>query len=291
MTLAHSRSCSPESRRGVVLVEGLPGAGKSTHAHALGVTLAESGVAALHWPEGRSDHPVDFENVSLVPHGILAHLREKDPSAWYELRAQAERYPDGWIIRRTDQLTVPEGIAEQVRRLDAYDGDVTADSHRRALVESWRRFGAREPRPEVQIWECVLIQNPLTALVARFDQPPHALAEHAQQLVSAIRSHNPMLVYLDPGDPEPVLRRAAHERPPEWLDSAVRYRTDQGYSRRRGLTGFDGYVAFLRMRRELELDLVRSLDLPSLVVATGDEPAARTRERVLQFVNQHLIGG
>ena len=281
---------SPESLRGIVLVEGLPAAGKSTNAHALGVALAESGVAALHWPEGRSDHPVDFTHASLVSHGVLAHLREKDPVAWYELRAHAERYRDGWVIRRTDQLRVPLAIAEQVRRLDAYDGDVTADSHRRALLESWRRFGAREPRPEVQVWESVLMQNPLTALIARFDEPPHAFAEHVQQLVSAVHSHNPMLVYLDRGDPEPVLRRAAEERPPEWLDLVVRRHATQGYGRRHGLTGFDGYVAFMRMRRELELDLMRSLDLPLQVVATGDAPAARTRERVLQFVTQHLVG-
>ena len=113
------------------------------------------------------------------------------------------------------------------------------------------------------------------------------LAEHAQQLVSAIRSHNPMLVYLDPGDPEPVLRRAAEERHPEWVESVVRYHTTQGYGLRVGLTGFDGYVAFMRMRRELELDLVHSLDLPTLVVATSDEPPSRTRARILQFVDEH----
>ena len=281
-------SASPLGR-GIVMVEGLPGSGKSTNAHELGAWLAETGGRPLHWPEGRSDHPVDFENVSLVSYSLLTHIREKDPAAWYELRAHAERYPDGWIIRHTDQLDVPQAIAEQVRRCDAYDGYVTPDLHARALAESWRRFGTRVPTRQVQIWECVLIQNPVCAFIARFDQSAEALAGHVRRLVDAVRAHNPMLVYLDPGDPASVLRRAAEERPPWWRDMVVEYHTGQGYGLRRGLQGFDGYVEFMRMRRELEREMISTLDLPVLVVRTADETPATTRLRIREFVRAHLI--
>ncbi|RZI95686.1 MAG: hypothetical protein EOO67_02040 [Microbacterium sp.] len=278
-----------EAGRGVVLVEGLPGSGKSSNAHDLGAWLADIGAHPLHWPEGRADHPVDFECVSLLSFSVLAHIREKDPVAWFELRAHAERYPDGWIIRHTDQLTVPPAILAQVRRLDAYDGEITADAHARALAESWRRFGERVPPADVQIWECVLIQNPVCAFIARFDQPAAALERHVQHLVASVREHNPMLVYLDPGDPEPVLRRAAEERPDWWRNLVVDYHTSQGYGLRVGLEGFDGYIEFMRMRRELELDLIPKLDLPSLVVRTADEPEADTRRSIRAFVRAHLV--
>jgi hypothetical protein len=278
----------PASARGLVLVEGLPGTGKSSTARALGAWLAEAGAHPLHWPEGRSDHPVDFENASLVSCSLLTHIRERDPAAWYHLRAHAERYPDGWVIRHTDQLVVPSDIAEMVRRRDAYDGEVTADLHARALTESWSRFGRSVPAAGVQIWEGVLIQNPVCAFVARFDKAPEQLAEHVQGLVTAVREHSPLLVYLDPGDPEDVLRRAAAERPAGWRELVVDYHTGQGYGLRRGLHGFDGYIDFMRMRRELELDLLPHLDLPTLVVRTAEEPPSVSSERLRWFVSEHL---
>ena len=48
---------------GLVMVEGLPGSGKSTTAHGIAAWLVEQQVPVEHWAEGRVDHPVDFEQV------------------------------------------------------------------------------------------------------------------------------------------------------------------------------------------------------------------------------------
>jgi tRNA uridine 5-carbamoylmethylation protein Kti12 len=50
----------------LVMLEGLPGSGKSTTAHSLAAWLADRRVAAEHWGEGRIDHPVDFEQVAVL---------------------------------------------------------------------------------------------------------------------------------------------------------------------------------------------------------------------------------
>ncbi|WP_109208776.1 MULTISPECIES: hypothetical protein [Microbacterium] len=275
---------------GVVMVEGLPGSGKSTNAADLAAWLTESGADVEHWPEGRADHPVDFENVSLLTDAAFRRIGDEDPGSWQTLRAEAEPYVDGWLIRGTDRLDLPADLAAQIRSADAYDGEISPDRHARALSESWRRYGEQAPAPGVQVWECVLIQNPVCAFVARFDRPEEDLAAHVEGLVAAVRNHNPMLVYLDPGDPEPVLRRVAAERPDWWLDFVIRYHTGQGYGLRSGLEGFDGYIQFMRMRRSLELDLLPRLDLPTLVIRTDEEPAPATRERIRAFAAEHLAG-
>ncbi|WP_194396517.1 hypothetical protein [Microbacterium atlanticum] len=274
---------------GIVLVEGLPGSGKSTTAGDLAAWVGDKGVPAQHWPEGRPDHPVDFEKVSLLTDEEFAHLRD-DPESWRTVRAHAERYPDGWIVRDTDRLQLPGDLIGWIRARDAYDGDVAPEVHARALSESWRRFGAAVSADEVQVWECVLIQNPVCAFIARFDRPPAVLMDHVRGLVAAVRSHNPMLVYLDPGDPDAVLRRVAEERPEWWLDFVIRYHTEQGFGLRAGLQGFDGYVEFMRMRRELELDLLTRLDLPTIVVETSREPRDAATQRIRGFVAAHLAG-
>lgn len=278
-----------EAARGIVMVEGLPGSGKSTTAEGLASWLGGGGAVARHWPEGRPDHPVDFEHVSLLSDEAFRRLHDEDPTSWREISAHAERFPDAWLIRHTDQLALPDHLTERMRSLDAYDGAVSPELHARVLSESWRRHGSQAPEADVQIWECVLIQNPVCAFIARFDQPAEVLAAHVQGLVATVRDHRPVLVYLDPGDPEVVLRRVAAERPDWWLDFVIRYHTGQGYGLRRGLEGFDGYVEFMRMRRSLELELLPRLDLPILLISTADESPATTAERVRDFVREQLV--
>ena len=274
--------------RGIVLVEGLPGSGKSTQAGELAGWLSASGLGVQQWAEGRPDHPVDFENVSLLSDDVFTRIRHEDPESWRELRARAERYPDVWLVRRTDELKLPEPLAAQIRSLDAYDGMIPPGLHARVLSESWRRYGSGVPASDLQIWECVLIQNPVCAFIARFDQPAASLTAHVRGLVDAVRDHRPILVYLDPGEPEAVLRRAAADRPQWWLDFVIQYHTGQGYGLRRGLAGFDGYVEFMRMRRSLELEMLPQLDLPTLLIRTDEEPAEATHARVQAFVSDQL---
>lgn len=273
---------------GIVMLEGIPGTGKSTTAADLAAWLSGRGVDAAHWPEGRADHPVDFEHVSLVSEQWLQHLREEDPESWRAVRGHAERYPEGWVVRHTDRLEAADAVVQRIRGWDAYDGSIAPDVHAQALSESWRRYGCGVPAAAVQVWECVLIQNPVCAFIARFDRPPGDLASHVRQLTAAVAGHHPMLVYLDPGDPEPVLRRVAEERPEWWLDFVIRYHTAQGYGLRKGLRGFEGYVEFMRMRRQVELELLPHLEVPTLVVDTSQEPRDAAQRRIRDFVADHL---
>jgi hypothetical protein len=124
--------------------------------------------------------------------------------------------------------------------------------------------------------------------VARFDQPDSVLQRHVRALVDSVSSHSPAVVYLDPGDPGEVLERAAAERPQEWLDMVVAYHTEQGYGLARGLHGFEGYVAFMRHRRQLELDVLSRLDAPTLVVPVGDGRWTEHTQTIRSFVGDHL---
>lgn len=277
-----------DTAHGIVIVEGLPGSGKSTNAADLAAWLAAAGAKVEHWPEGRADHPVDFEHVSLLTDEAFRRIAEEEPDSWRTLRAHAEPTIDGWLVRHTDQLELPTELAAQIRSADVYDGDIALEHHARALSESWRDYGAQASGAGVQVWECVLIQNPVCAFVARFDRRPEELAAHVEGLVAAVRDRNPMLVYLDPGDPEPALRRAAAERPEWWSELVIEYHTGQGYGLRSGLEGFDGYIEFMRMRRALELDLLPRLDLPTLVIRTDEEPEQTTRARIRSFAAEHL---
>ena len=277
---------------GLVLVEGLPGSGKSTTAADIAGWLDARGVAAEHWAEGRLDHPVDFEQVAVLSTEQVLAVAADSPETSSALLSAAERHGDEWLVRHALHPSLPAELVDRLREHDAYDGSVAHDVHSRVLTESWRRFGRTAPgsRP-VQVWECVLLQNPGCALVARADQPAPVLAAHVAGLVDAVRSHEPVLVYLDAGDPLRVLEAAAAERPGEWVEAVVEYHTGQGLGRRMGLRGFEGYVDFMRHRRAMELDIVGSLDLPTLVVrvdADHRDAGPGRLEQVRAFLAEQL---
>ena len=269
------------------MVEGLPGSGKSTTARGIAAWLAEQRVEVEHWPEGRTDHPVDFEQVAVLSAADLHACQSESPATSRALLGAAEPFGDVWLVRYQARPGLPPYLVERLRRHDAYDGDVPVEVHTRVLTDSWRRFGATEPGA-VQVWECVLLQNPGCALVARADQPVDALRRHVEGLVEAVRAHHPALVYLDTGDPGPALERAAAERPTEWLESVIDYHTSQGLGLRCGYRGFDGYVEFMRRRREMELQILEGLDLPMLVLQVGDGRWDEHTSAIRAFVADHL---
>lgn len=276
---------------GLIFVEGVPGTGKSTAAHGLAEWLRSTGRAADYWPEGRTDHPVDFEDVAVLSDGAWERIVARFPTWQEELLGVTSRQGEISLVRHPHAEDLPAELVEELRHFDAYDGAITAALHTRVLTENWRRFGSRPSPAAVQLWECVLLQNPACALLATFDEGEAAFQEHVVGLVEAVASQRPALIYLDPGDPADVLRNAAAHRPAAWLDMAIRYHTERKYGLRHGLRGFEGYVEFMRYRRDVELRLLPHLPLPTLVVDLRSGTWLERTERMREFVGHHLEEG
>jgi hypothetical protein len=279
----------------LIMVEGLPGSGKSTTAHFLNDWLVGQGFPVAYYPEGRSDHPVDFEQVAVLTTEVFIGLVGSFPSHGDDLIRAAEKAGDSWLVRYGQRRGWPSELRARLAEHDAYDGSISPELHRRVLRESWDSFGDKAAHgDDVYLFECVLIQNPLCALMARFDQPEEIIESHVRELADSVDALNPAVVYLDPGDPAAALQRAAAERPAEWLESVITYHCAQGYGRARGLTGFDGYLQFMRHRREVELAILPRLGVPTLRVEVGDGTWEAHRSEITAFLDRHLdppLGG
>lgn len=255
----------------LVMVEGLPGSGKTTACARIEAWLTGRGVPVRYFPEGRTDHPVDLEQVAVLSGAELSRLQCDFPDEDDDLAGRAERSGDVWLVREREHPRWSEPLKARLRELDGYDGAIRPEVHTRVLQDGWSRFAEEHAGDDaVYLFECVLIQNPVCALVARFDQPESAVEGHIRRLLEVTAGMDPLLVHLDAGDPATVLAAAAAERPEEWLDLVVRYHTEQGYGLARGLTGFDGLVEFMRHRRELELRLLDRLPVTTFRADVSD---------------------
>jgi hypothetical protein len=273
----------------LIMVEGLPGSGKSTTADFLRGWLTERGHDVAFYPEGRTDHPVDFEQVAVLSTEDFIGLVGAFPAQGDDLMRSVERAGDFWLVRYGQRRGWPCELRARLAEHDAYDGTIGPVVHRQVLAQSWDSFGDKAAHDDhVYLFECALIQNPLCALMARFDQPVETIESHLRQLAASVAQLNPALVYLDPGEPRAALERVAAERPAEWLESVIAYHCDQGHGLANGLTGFDGYVEFMRRRREVELEILPRLGVPTLTVEVGADDWAAHRARITAFLDHHL---
>ncbi len=272
----------------LILIEGIPGSGKSSAGALVLNLLAQQGMAARFWREGDFDHPADFEGIAgLSP----AHYR--DLLAWHpDLSPLFQQYT---TVRGADYLVsyrklqhhhpavMPHALRDELAQHDVYDGLPMADYCRLAL-DRWHDFGRAAAQSDtVSILECCLLQNPLTVLLARHNAGPQAARQHIANIAAIIQPLQPLIIYLAPRNVRATLDRVRAERSNQWADFVIWYLTGQAYGQTH-LGGWEGVVQFYEMRQRLEVELLAELPLRSLVIEHAGQEWARCNAEIAWVV-------
>ena len=270
----------------LILVEGLPGSGKSTMAEYIRDELSRQGHKAQLYLEGNLDHPADFESVTYLSAADYAALTEQFPDWQDRLEAEVtaqndERFIGYRKLAEQSGAAWPQALLSRLAAHEIYEQ--APDTFQKLVAARWQAFTERAlAEDEVYIFECCFLQNPLTMLLGRHAEPVSAAQAFVLRLARIIQPLEPLLIYLDPGSARLTLERAAKSRPPEWLEFVIAYHTRQGTGRALGWAGFDGLVKFYEMRQAVELDLLARLPWPHLRVRHTDWAA--DRRQVMAFL-------
>ena len=255
----------------LVLIEGIPGSGKTTTARFAAEWLTQNGVEPALFLEGNWDHPADYESTACLDEDQYAGLQAQFPELREFLDQQVrweggERflcYPE---IQQTYGHSLPDGLMEALAQYEIYD--LPVEKHVRLLRERWQNFADRATQEKrTYIFECCFLQNPFTTLLARHNLPLAAVRRHILDLAEMLQSLRPRLIYLAQSDPRATLERVRSERPPEWADYVTGYITGGAYGKAHGLSGFSGTAEFYAERQALELELIRALPFPAAILS------------------------
>ena len=265
----------------LILVEGVPGSGKTTMAQTVHRWLEQNGIRSCLYCEGDLDHPADYESVAYVTPAEYAALLQAHPRQRDRLARYSTREDGGHFLRYAEMAeaeAVPQTLIAELAQHDVYELDLT--THQRLIRQRWRRFVERAREgDEVFVFECCFLQNPLTMTSLKYNRPhPEGLA-YVQTIADRIRPLSPILIYLSNDEIPATLARVAQERRPEWREGVGAY-TDRGaWAQATGHAGFEGFVAWLEIRQTVERSYLAGSGLTHTVIdVTGQDWDAYQRQ-------------
>ena len=241
--------------RKLIIAEGLPCSGKSTTARYIAEQLGMTFI-----DEGSGAHPADYE--------FDAYLAESDLGSFNALQreliaAQSKRKSGGYIV----PLGAFSGeLFEKLLKYKIYDF-LPWEKERPIMLDKWRDF-ARNCNVGF-VFNCVLLQNPMCETMMRFGFDVTVSEAYIREICGIIAPLSPFVVYLRNTEVYDSVKRASAERGDDWLNAVIDYHCNGEYGRSQALSGFEGYISALEERQRREVEILRGLDIESIVL---DDP-------------------
>jgi ABC-type dipeptide/oligopeptide/nickel transport system ATPase component len=272
----------------LILVEGLPGSGKSTTARLIHDLLIEKGVNAELYVEGNLEHPADYEGVAYFTEGEFENLLARSGNLKKIFQDQVlvknGRYLLPYMKIKTelgDKIT-EDFLAEFYQR-DIYE--LPLELNIQVIAESWTEFARKaESENKVYIFECCFIQNPVTVGMVKYGAPDEVSIEYVQKLGDAVKFLDPLLVYVKQEDIEKSFRKAVAERSDDWFNGFVSYYTSQGYGLVNGMSGLEGTIDVLKARQELEYRILEHLPMTQYLLNNSQFDLEKHRENLKELL-------
>jgi hypothetical protein len=281
------------SKSKLILLEGIPGSGKTTAGLHLQALLEQKGFPVKFWREGNFDNPADFEGVARLSASEYQGFLKRYPELEELFRRQLTIKKDDYLLkyRKLQQVNpqkIPPTLVDELSRYDVYDG-LPMEEYCRLSLNCWREFTqVAQNSEEITLLECCFLQNPSTVMLARHDANPQMICEHIRKINRVIQNLNPLLIYLSPLNVKNALEHVRLDRPKEWSDFVIWYLTEQAYGKAHHLHGYEGVMQFYETRQKLELELLKDLPMQFVVIEHEGIGWDHNDQKIAEFVSSHL---
>ena len=284
----------PVTATRLILLEGIPGSGKSSAGTFLQSFLEKEGLAVRFWREGDFDHPADFEGVARLSPEQVRDLYRRHPQLvpLFEEQSTVRGADDHLLKYRKLQhmypQKIPQALIDELSRYDVYDG-LPMEEFCRLALDRWHDFRqAAEQSQAITILECCFLQNPLTVMLARHNADPEAARRQILEISQKIEPLAPLVIYLRPRNVRATLEHVREERPKEWADFVTGYLTEQAYGKAHRIQGYEGVIRFYEMRQKLEEEILPTMPIRSRVIEHDGSGWDRNHDEILGFLRHFL---
>ena len=276
----------------LIIVEGLPGSGKSTTAQIVYNILKYKGINTELYSEGNYNNPADFDGVSYFNSKDFNILEQAHSTNIDVLNKIKINYHNGYIIPyrkaiEEQQMSFEEELFNDITKHDIYE--LPIEIHIELILSRWNDFVNNYINGDnVVIFECCFIQNPVTFSMVRNNSHKDVTMSYINSLAGKIVPLEPILIYLEQGDIKSSFNRAVCERPKEWIEGFTNYYTKQGYGLYNNLNGLDGVMKVIEVRSRLESDVYDSLELIKCKIDNSTFNLDLLKERINSIIEDRF---
>ena len=272
----------------LILVEGIPGAGKTTTARRIKEKLIEQGENAILYEEGVS-HPADMAWNAYLKEDEYDEFINKCSKMWEnskrtvskdELINRIERQArreDNHVILAYTRIDFPEecywSLIGDIASKEIGDGRKSLDEFRDIHLKRWRRFAEEALLNDtIYIFECAFLQNHIFELLGVYEKSDEEIYEYLSDLLEAVKALNPSIVYIEPTDVKDVIIKAANERKspdglrPDWIDEIANWVSSMNYGISHNLSGIEGVFSFCSERLRIDKLMLEKLSVPVTII-------------------------
>jgi hypothetical protein len=252
-------------RNKLILIEGLPGSGKTTTAQLVQEILTEMNMKSQLFVEGNLEHPADYDGVACFNKQEFDDLLSTHEKFRDLLRTRTIQDGNNYFLEyrkivNEDELVLPDELLHAIFQKDIYE--LSLEQNRKLITQRWSGFTEDASNGgDIFIFDCCFIQNPLTIGMIKNNANKEYVIRYVKELEAIVERLNPLLIYVEQDDLGHSFRKAVMERPKEWSEGFIEYYTNQGYGQAHGYSGLEGTLQVLKARRELEQEIFNHLTI------------------------------
>lgn len=278
----------------LILVEGIPGSGKTTIAYKIKEAMDSKGIKARLFNEGDS-HPADLAWSACLTLEEYENILKENPDMADKIKENT-RIEDDYAIVAYTKLGLPmksKGLIEFFEGKELYDGKSSVDTFKELHLKRWRAFAESVKDDEcINIFECAYLQNHVNELMSRNDQSFDDIESYMVELIDTVKELNPKLVYLTQPDIKETIRRVAEERVSpdkskwdDWIDLVIKYVEASPYGQAKEYKGYDGCIKFIEDRKKIEEKIIADLNIDKAIVVNDQYEWDSVLADVLSHIN------
>jgi len=272
----------------LIMVEGLPGSGKSTISQLIADMLREQGMNVRLFQEGHLEHPADYESVACYTEKELDQLLSTYEEYAELLKSRVIQNGNDFLVpyqKIKNELGLDElhQLWNEVSQKDIYE--LPFEQNRRIITDKWDRF-QREAliSDSIFVFECCFMQNPLTIGTVKYNVQKQEVIDYVMQLGELMKPLHPLFIYIDQPDIRSVFEKAVRERPKTWSDGFIDYYTRQGLGKAKGYHGLDGTIQVLEERKNIELEIFDLLNISKAKIDNSEYNIKTCKEDITKIL-------
>ncbi|GFZ33151.1 hypothetical protein CSC2_36770 [Clostridium zeae] len=272
----------------LIMVEGIPGAGKTTTSRKIKEKLIAEGKKVVLYEEGMS-HPADMSWNAYLSEEEYNNFLSKCLEMWetsektiskeelkHRIEIQTRREEEHFILAYT-KIDFPEGcywgLVGEVAAKEICDGRRSLKEFTEIHLRRWENFAEKALLDDtIYIFECAFLQNHIFELLGVYEKSDEEILTYLTNLLSKVKCLNPCIVYIDPSDVEKVIMKAADERKApnesrkDWIDEIAYWVSNTNYGKKHELAGREGVFSFCKERLRIDKLMIRNLGIPVTLI-------------------------